>query len=519
MFTDEILENIYKSRGIDDKKQFLNPPTYWLSTREWESNRFVEHAIKLIKDAIVQNENIIIHADVDLDGITAGTIMYRYLKHWTNNVHCIINQGKQHGLQGTDLSKFDKADLIIVCDSLDSNTETYEKLCAKGKTIIVLDHHDIDPNIDYSMITLVSSYNSDNPDLSGAGVCFKLCQLYDKQAQSHFSDEFYDLATCGIIGDMCSMLSMENRAICNQGFNNISNPFIKHITKGFGFNSKSVMYSIAPLINSANRTNQNELALRVFLTDDEKELKQYIKLLKKCKEFQNFEVDNLLPHVVKQCETQKNNPVLCVQINTEYNLSGLIGNKLLGMYKKPVIVLRNLIDDTYYGSGRSVCVKDFRQMCSDTGLCKANGHASAFGFEIKKQVLNLFLQEINSKLANYTFEQSIDVDILLNPEDITPDLVNQIKEFDRITGTNCPPVSVMVSTHEYEVSSMSGGKHLVLKPNNQLDIIQWNYSGDITQMEEHSLFGDEIIAVGNLDSGYLGRRFSLKLIASSIEVT
>lgn len=519
MFTDEIMENIFSSRNITNKKSFLNPQTYWIDTRTWENNRFVKHTIKLIEDAIVENENIVIHADVDLDGITAGTIMYRYLKNWTKNVSCVINQGKQHGLHGTDLSRFDKADLIIVCDSLDSNTETYEKLCAKGKRVVVLDHHAIDPNIDYCMVTLVSSYHSENPHLSGAGVCFKLCQLYDQQTQSHFSDEYYDLATCGIIGDMCSMLSMENRAICNKGFANITNPFIKQITKGFGFNSKSVMYSIAPLINSANRTNQNELALKVFLTDDEKELKQYIKLLKKCKEFQNFEVDNLLPHVVKQCETQKNNPVLCVQINTEYNLSGLIGNKLLGMYKKPVIVLRNLIDDTYYGSGRSVCVKDFRQMCSDTGLCKANGHASAFGFEIKKQVLNLFLQEINSKLANYTFEQSIDVDILLNPEDITPDLVNQIKEFDRITGTNCPPVSVMVSTHEYEVSSMSGGKHLVLKPNNQLDIIQWNYSGDITQMEEHSLFGDEIIAVGNLDSGYLGRRFSLKLIASSIEVT
>ena len=36
-------------------------------------------------------------------------------------------------------------------------------------------------------------------------------------------------------------------------------------------------------------------------------------------------------------------------------------------------------------------------------------------------------------------------------------------------------------------------------------------------MEEHSLMNDELQVVGNLDSGWLGRKFSLKVICDEIE--
>lgn len=518
MKPNQIMDKIFQSRGIESPDEWLYPDGFNILPPQYLAN--IQSAGQLCMSTIKLSKNIIVHADVDVDGITAGTIVTRYLRHLTDKVSCIINEGKQHGLHGTDLSRFNNADLIIVCDSLDNTNESYSQLVSEGKEIIILDHHDINPNIDYHMVHLVSSQNNyANPDLSGAGVCFKFCQMLDEINHSCFADEYWDLATVGIIGDMCSMTSLENRAICHCGLSQPTNPFLRQITKGFGFSSKSVSFSIAPLINSANRTGNNELALQTFLADDEKELKWNIKALKKCKKIQNTEVDSFLPTTISQCETQNNNPVMCVKIHTEYNLSGLIGNKLMGIYKKPIIVLRQIIDGTYYGSGRGINVDNFRQLCVDTGLCKANGHASAFGIEIKEHDLKQFLQEINFKLANCKFEQTNTVDILLNPEDISFDLINQIKEFDRITGTNCPAVSVLLAVDNYDISTMSNGKHLVIKPNNQLDIIQWNYEGNINDMEEHSMLGDEIIAVGNLDSGYLGKRFSLKLIASSIEVT
>lgn len=518
MKPNQIMDKIFQSRKIESSDDWLYPDKFDILPPQDLIN--IQEAAQNCMAMIKSNKNIIIHADVDVDGITAGTIVTRYLKHLTAKVSCVINERKQHGLYGTDLNQFDNADLIIVCDSLDNNNEAYVKLVQAGKKIIVLDHHDINLDIDYSMIDLVSSQNNyPNSDLSGAGVCFKFVQMLDEINDTCFADEYWDLATVGIVGDMCSMAALENRAICHFGLSQITNPFLRQITKGFGFSSKSISFSIAPLINSANRTGNNELALQTFLTDDEKELKRNIKALKKCKEIQNTEVDRLLSNAISQCETQNNNPVMCVEIHTKYNLSGLIGNKLMRIYKKPIIVLRQIIDGTYYGSGRGINVDNFRQLCVDTGLCKANGHASAFGIEIKEHDLKQFLQEINFKLANCKFEQTNTVDILLNPEDISSDLINQIKEFDRITGTNCPAVSVLLAVDNYDISTMSNGKHLVVKPNNHLDIIQWNYEGNIDDMEEHSMLGDKIIAVGNLDSGYLGRRFSLKLIASSIEVT
>ena len=124
---------------------------------------------------------------------------------------------------------------------------------------------------------------------------------------TNFSDELAHLAACGIIADVCSVgpQSMENRAICNLGFRNLQNPGLKALIGKNEFNSTAIGFNIAPLINAANRMNKNQLALRLFTTDNTYQIKEIIDELEGIKEMQKKRVDQLLPNAVYQAETQK----------------------------------------------------------------------------------------------------------------------------------------------------------------------------------------------------------------------
>ena len=90
---------------------------------------------------------------------------------------------------------------------------------------------------------------------------------------------------------------------------------------------------------------------------------------------------------------------------------------------------------------------------------------------------------------------------------------------DKIYGSGFKPVKCLVEgMTEYEVGQMSDYKHLVLKPNDYLQVIKWNFNGSFDDFEDYSIMNEEVKVVGTLDSGFFGRKFTLKLICDEINV-
>lgn len=518
MYEDEIIETILQDRGIDEPEHFFNPTKDDLLPLDALQN--IVEATDLIKKAIVNQYEIGVHFDVDTDGITAGTIMTRYLKHFISDkyIHTYINEGKQHGLSSSK-EDFSNIDLLIVVDSLDNSIDAYKYWADKGVSIIVLDHHAINPAIPYDdYVTLVSSQrNYANPHLSGAGVVWKLCKYYDCTIYANYADDLADLAASGLIADMVDMTNMENRYIVSKGLEKIHNLAIKKIIGGYEFNSTAISFSIAPLVNSSNRMFNNETAMKAFLADNNKEILAYIKELKKCRELQNEVVTECMTLARQQCENQRDNKMITVFHDSEYGISGLVANKLLEEYQRPILVLKD-IGDSYAGSMRAVGVDDFRKICNDSGLAQADGHELASGITIQKENYNSFVQYIEDHLQ-LDFNEEIDVDVQLEVSDITRSLIEKIKLIDRISGTGHKPIKVMVENiDEYGVGQMSDYKHLVIKPRDYLLMIKWNFNGSFEDMEDHRLMNDEVSVVGSLDYGFLGRQFMLKLICDEVKV-
>lgn len=517
MYEDEVFGVILKQRGIADPEHFFNPTEDDLFPLD--SLYRIDEAFDRLDKAIKENEKIAILFDTDLDGTASGAIITRYLRNFTNNIETYIDEGKQHGLIGQDIEKFFDVDLLIVVDSLDKNELQYKKLYENKTDVIILDHHAIKESVpydDYSI--LVSSQRKySNPQLSGAGVTWKFCKYMDEQYLTGYADELVDLAACGLVGDMMDMTVMENRYIVSKGLSKIYNPAIKKIVGGFEFNSTAISFSVAPIINASNRIGKNDIAMKAFIEDDNKTLLKYMRELKICRVLQNEEVDRILPEAINLCEEQKDKKMIVVFIDTDYGISGLLGNKLLERYQRPILILKDC-GDTYKGSMRATGVDDFRKICNESGLAKADGHELASGIEIKKELLNEFTIYIEETLPELKDDSTTNIDIQLDISDITRKMVDLIKKFDRISGTNFPPIKVYIDNIcDYEIGNMSDYKHLTIKPNDYLLIIKWNYNGSFEKMEDHSLVNDELRVVGTIDSGFLGRKFVLKVVCDEIE--
>ena len=521
MYEQEIIDTILENRGINDVEHFLNPIAEDLLPLD--SLMRIDDARQIIEKGLDNNKKFGVHWDVDTDGITSGTIMTRYLMNYTDKVSSYINTGKAHGLIGQDLEQFNGVDVLIVVDSLDKDTTQYEKLYSQGVQIIILDHHTIDQNVEYDKyVTLVSSQrNYDNPNLSGAGVVWKFCKYLDEYFMNDYADEYVDLAACGILADVSdvSEISTENRYVVNKGLDNLKNPAIKKILGSYEFNSKAVLFSIAPLINACCRIGKNECAMNLFLADDNKEVLKYKKELMACKDLQNEEVNKILPDLKKQFDSKKNSNILYGVISSEYGISGLLGNKCLEEYNKPLFVLTDC-GNTYFGSMRSIGYGNFMKLCNNTGLAELHGHEEASGIEIKKENFEEFIHVINEKLS--TMEQTTtniqDIDCEINIEDLTRTLVDKVKMINKISGSGFKPLTFkVVGIEEYGIGSFKDGKHLVITPSDNIQLIEWNTNADYEELEDNALMNIPLEVVGELDSGFFARKFMLKVICNEIK--
>lgn len=531
METNEIIDVILEDRGVEDLAALLYPQEDCLIPFEEMKN--ISRAAKIILDGIENNKRFLVYADVDTDGCTANAIAVRWLKKHTDNVKCCINQGKEHGIAKADPKLFKDVDILWIVDSIETNMYPYENALKAGiEEIVITDHHICSKSMQKQMersgrITLVSSaVDYPNPALSGSATTWKLCSYIDWLELDSYSDDLVDLAATGLIADMVDvgLESPENRYICYKGLNNQVNPGIKKINGSYEFNSQSVGFGIGPLVNASNRMNENEKAMQLFLSDDKKEISKLVAGLKDCKEYQNWEVSDVMPLLEEQAAKQMDNKVMFFFIETEGEIAGLIGNKLLEKYQRPVFVLKTRMEideetgeitrHEYTGSCRAVGVENFKKYVDDTGFVGSGGHELAFGVWFDAEVLEDLQNALEDALKDVEFVQETTVDIQINQEQLTDDLIRKIKQLNRISGTGWPSISVMVSgITDYEVGSMSGGKHLkLIADGGKLLYIKWNFSGDRDQ------FDGPISVIGGLDSGFFGRTYYRQLIMNDWKV-
>lgn len=504
----EIIEAILESRGIEDISDFLKPTEDDMIP--FEELKELDDAYRIIDDAITMGEKFLVLADVDADGCSSNAIITRYLRKCGADVECVINDGKKHGAEDFDLKLLDGIDVMIIVDSLNNEPSVYKRILDTGVKLVVFDHHLpeqrlFDAGLDFVLVSSANKYPNDA--LSGAGVCLKYVLYADEMNLTDYSDDLWAYAAIGLIADMSSMAEPENRYIAYRGLAQFRNPMVQKMVGNYTFDSQSVSFSIGPLVNAAMRMHENEKAMNVFLAEDEDEIDELVKDLKNCREEQNKVVVDLLDGLLEQGESQLDRKCMFFMLenDTDAEVTGLIGNKLLAMYQRPLFILR-LRDGQYAGSMRSVGTENFLEIANNTELCLCQGHPNAAGAFIDENKFEQFKEVIEDELKDIEFSINIEADIELTPSQINENLIKQLNAINRISGNGFPPIRILLRTDNYEVSTFSTKKHLKIIDETGVIIVKWNCMDWQTMKNDKTL-----MAVGTLSSPYYGRQKYLQL--------
>ena len=481
----DYVDSLLRSRGIENPADYYTPHSGFLQAPSALEN--IERGVYLLIGAIAAGEEILIVVDSDNDGFTSATIMYNYLKDWMPDckIDYILHEGKQHGLQDHIKALLDGGKhygLIILPDSSSNDYVYHEQLNDIGTSVLVLDHHITDTELSENAVVINNqlSPNYRNKELTGAGIVYQFCRYLDSKLGFSYADKYMDLAAWGIIGDMGSMLELENRYIVKEGLKNINNKLLWALMEKQAYsitgiigptreqlieamNPISVAFYIVPLVNAMIRVGTMEEKKRLFeaFLDGDKLIpsgkrgakgtleKAGVEAARECsnaRNRQNKSLDNAMDATEIKIHKYDllENRVLFVRLDEDdtfpSELNGLLAMKLSAKFKRPTIVARLNEQGFNRGSMRGLNQSElvsFKDFLTESNMFEyVQGHDNAAGCSIPNANLATFHKWANEALANIDFGENcsdVNFDRIAADADLA-DIILDIGEHNGIWG-------------------------------------------------------------------------------------
>lgn len=316
----------------------------------------MQKAVDRIIKAINNKEKIIIYGDYDVDGITSTAVLKSFLKDRGIDASFYIpnrlNEG--YGLNKDAIKKISEENykLIITVDTGITGIEEIEFAKTLGIDTIVTDHHEPGEFIP-NAIAVIDCKRKDSKypfrELCGAGVAFKLIQALSQELKIEEREylKYLDIVSIGTISDIVPLID-ENRVITKLGLklvNETRNIGLRAILSKIGYNkidSDTVAFGIAPRINACGRMGVADIALKLFLEQDEKKANELAEKLEKYNVIRQQEEKKIFDDAKRQIEIKKleNDEVIFLNgENWHIGVIGIVSSKITEMYYKPSILI------------------------------------------------------------------------------------------------------------------------------------------------------------------------------------
>lgn len=424
-----------------------------------------------IREATDSGEEVCVHGDYDVDGITSTALLVGVLKHLGARVsyHLPNRFSEGYGIAGETIEKIVSrgAALIITVDCGIGAREQIDRARALGADVIVIDHHrPLAESLPEALI--ISPLLCDYPfkELAGVGLAFKVAEaLIGDVSDSHLMhpllQEQLDLVALGTIADVVPLLD-ENRTLVKKGLPRLARTqrpglialMKQSLVEPSRINTGIVAFRLAPRLNAAGRLEDPTLALELLLSEEETGavgMAAHLDAL-------NRERQRLENQMLAEAQGIIGELPSDLQAAPGYVLSspnwhegviGIVASKLVELHNRPVIVVAEE-GDSGKGSGRSIPAFDLHGALFELQdhLVTFGGHRAACGLTIDVEQIPAFQKAFGNYADSLLDEKDLHpsryVDALVSGRELTLELAEELTRLEPF-GLGNPSIDLLAT--------------------------------------------------------------------------
>lgn len=509
---DSVLAELLVQRGIasfSEARAFFRPDLSQLHDPFLMKD--MDAAVERLRKALENDEKILVFGDYDVDGTTAVSLVYTFLKRLTDQLAFYIPERYDEGYgisyKSIDWAQENGFSLMIALDCGIKAIEKVEYARERGVDMIICDHHLPELEIPKAVAVLDPKREDCHypfDDLSGCGVGFKLVQAYAQRYGIDFETivPLLDLLAVSIASDLVSVTG-ENRILTYYGLKQLnSNPReglramimlsgleLPHVT------IDDIVFKIGPRINAAGRMESGGIAVELLTAED---METAVRVGNEINE-RNNERKNIDRQITQEAiEMVRNgnclsfgNATIVYNPTWHKGVVGIVASRLVESFYKPTVVFTKSAEGLVTGSARSVHGFDLYEAidsCSDL-LENFGGHLYAAGLTLKESNLAEFCRRMEifmeGKIIPEMQTPVVDIDAKLSFTQITPKFLRILKQFQPFGPGNPSPVFLSENVYDNGNGRRVGseGGHLKLEliqeahPYHHISAIAFNMSG------------------------------------------
>ena len=463
---DEVLASLLVQRGISD---FDQARAFFRPQLESLHNPFLmkdmDKAIVRIKEAIDNQEKVLIYGDYDVDGTTSVALMFSFLRDRIKEIAYYIpdrySEGYGISYQGISFAEENGYSLIIALDCGIKAVDKIKHAASKGIDFIVCDHHlPGDELPDAVAILDPKRPGCEYPykDLSGCGVGFKLLQGYCLRNGIPFSHiaEYLDLVAVSIASDLVPMTG-ENKILAYNGLEKMNRkpvPGLKALMNVANMGDKSVtisevVFKIGPRINAAGRISSGASSVELLISDNRQEAQRLGEKINSYNDHRKSIDGDITAMAIKLVEEQdkikKRKSIVLYKPDWVMGVVGIVASRLIEHYYRPTVVLTRS-NGLATGSARSVDEYDVHSAissCSDL-LESFGGHKYAAGLSLPIENIDAFIERFEEYVGSTISDDQLKPQLMIDREiflsEITAGFFRILKQFEPFGPENPAPV-------------------------------------------------------------------------------
>ena len=449
----------------------------------------MEKAVKRLDKALGDKEKILIYGDYDVDGTTAVTLVYKFLRSYITTIDYYIpdryDEGYGISYKGIDYAVENGITLIIALDCGIKAIDKVKYAKERGIDFIICDHHMPDDTLP-DAVAVLDAKRTDSiypyEHLSGCGVGFKLMQAFAKYNGIPFSrlEHLLELTAVSIASDIVPITG-ENRVLAYYGLRQLNTKpsmGLKGIIDVCGLSNKEItisdiVFKIGPRINASGRMMNGKEAVDLLLEKDSDSVREKSENINQYND-ERRELDKKITDeanaIIDGLKNTDEKAIVLYGENWHKGVIGIVASRLTEKYYRPAVVLTKS-SGMITGSARSVMGFDIYKAienCRDL-LENFGGHTYAAGLSLRPENLEAFkerfLKQAYDEIDTEQMMPQIDIDAEISLKDINFRFLNDLKKMNPFGPENEKPVFCSRNVKDYGTSKLVGkdDKHLKLE--------------------------------------------------------